>query len=135
MHVITNLCAIKRKHLRCVSLHCMTYLTCSSLCICMQITNLCAPKRKHLTCFIALHDISNLFLVTHLHANNYPLCTEKKTSNMRFIALHDISNLFLVMHMHAINNLCAMKRKHLRCVSVHCMTYNLFLVMHLHANN
>jgi len=39
------------------------------------------------------------------------------------MALHDRSNLFLVMHMHAITNRCAVKRKHLRCVSLHCMTY------------
>jgi len=40
---------------------------------------------------------------------------------MCFSALHDISNLFLVIYMHAITNLFEMKRKHLRCVSLHCM--------------
>jgi len=81
LHAITNLCTMKRKHLRCVSSHCM-----------------------------------------HMHAIP-TLCSEQKTPKVCFIALHDISNLFLVMHMHAITKLCAVKRKHLRSVSVHCMTY------------
>jgi len=72
-------------------------------------------------CFIALHDLSNLFLVMHMHAITNLCANEKKTPKMCFIALHDRYNLFLVMHMHAITNLCAMKRKHIRCVSLHCM--------------
>jgi len=118
MHGKTKLCTMKRKHLRCVSLHCMTYLTCSSLCICTQYP-LCNEKKTTKMCFNALHDLSNLFLVMYA-CNNYPRCNEKKTPKMCNIALHDLSKLFLVMHIHVISDLCAMKRKHLICVSLHC---------------
>jgi len=40
--------------------------------------------------------------------------------------MHDISSLFFVMRMHAITNLCAMERKQLRRVSLHCKTYLTF---------
>jgi len=91
MHAITNLCAMKRKPLRCVSsrLHDISYLF---LVMHMHtITNLCAMKRTQLRCVSVNCMTSNLFLVMHMHAIT-KLCAVK-TSKICFSALHDISNL------------------------------------------
>jgi len=47
MHAITNLGVMKRKHLRCVSRHCMTYLI-ACICITRNKLDLSCNAMKHI---------------------------------------------------------------------------------------